>query len=146
MTEPRAAEVVVRRVLDATPDVVFDEWVDADALAEWMCPRPARTTAITLDARIGGAFRFDVTDDGTELVITGRYLELERPRRLQFSWSCTAWSDPRIESVVTVTLDGYGNGQTLMTITHVLLPPDQAAGHEGGWARIAMQLADRLPR
>ena len=146
MTDPRPTEVVVRRVLDATPDVVFDEWVDVDALREWMCPRPARTTAIALDATVGGSFRFEVTDRGTDLIISGRYLELDRPRRLRFTWSCTAWADPDVESVVTVTLDGHGDRQTLMTITHVLLPPDQVADHEGGWGTIAVQLSDRLSR
>ena len=40
MIEPRVA--VVRRVLPAPPDVVFDEWLDPAAMTEWMCPRQAR--------------------------------------------------------------------------------------------------------
>jgi uncharacterized protein YndB with AHSA1/START domain len=39
----------VRRVLPAPPDVVFDEWLDAEGMAEWMRPRPARAAAIVVE-------------------------------------------------------------------------------------------------
>src|SRR5262249_48034895 len=45
--------VVVRRTLPAPPDAVYDEWLDPEALTEWMCPRPARCLAVTLDPRVG---------------------------------------------------------------------------------------------
>ena len=48
MTDKTPA-VVVQRTLPASPDVVFDEWLDPVGMAEWMCPRPARPTP-----RIGG--------------------------------------------------------------------------------------------
>ena len=36
------AEVaVVERVLSAPCDVVYDEWLSAESLTEWMCPRLA---------------------------------------------------------------------------------------------------------
>jgi uncharacterized protein YndB with AHSA1/START domain len=31
--------VVVRRVLPAAPDIVYDEWLDPVGMIEWMCPR-----------------------------------------------------------------------------------------------------------
>ena len=85
-----------------------------------MCPRPARPTKIELDPRVGGRFRIDVDDEGFELAITGKYLELERPRRLRFSWYCTTWASttcwrPRTDrldamsSFLLVMWEGGGN-------------------------------------
>jgi uncharacterized protein YndB with AHSA1/START domain len=134
----------VERLLPASPAEVYDEWLDPDALSDWMCPRPARATNIDLDPRIGGRLRIDVVEDGVHFAVTGRYVELDRPRRLSFTWSCSTWPDPSLESLVTVTLESTGNNETWMTIHHALLPPELIDQHQSGWARIAEQLAVEL--
>jgi uncharacterized protein YndB with AHSA1/START domain len=139
--EPAA---VVRRVLPASPDVAYDEWLDADALAEWMCPRPARATKIELDPRIGGHLRIDIDDGGLMFYVTGRYLDLDRPHRLVFTWNCSLWPPSARGSVVTVTLEPHEDKHTLMTIHHALLPPELIGDHQNGWTRIAQQLDDIL--
>ena len=143
MTEARAA--LVERLLPASPAVVYDEWLDPDSLSEWMCPRPARATNIELDPTIGGLLRIDIEEDGVRFVVTGRYVELDRPRRLSFTWSCSTWPDPSVESLVTVTLEPHGeDNETLMTIHHALLPPGLIDRHQSGWVRIAEQLSAEL--
>jgi len=142
MTGPRVA--VVRRVLPAPPDVVFDEWLDPVGMTEWMCPRPARAVKIMLEPSVGGALRIDIEDSGASLYVTGQFIELDRPRRLRFTWSCSAWADPSVQSEVTVILEGHGADETLMTIEHEQLPPGQADPHQRGWEAIAVQLAGAL--
>ena len=142
VTEAQAA--VVRRLLPAPPEVVYDEWLDPAALADWMCPRPARCRGVTSDPRVGGRLRIDIEEAGAEFCVTGRYLALDRPRRLSFTWSCSTWPDPRLSSMVTVLLEPRERQQTLMTIEHTLLPPGLVGQHERGWAAIARQLADEL--
>ena len=144
MTEPPATSALVRRVLPAPPNVVYDEWLDPDAFADWMCPRPARCRGIESDPRIGGRLRIDIEEEGAEFYVTGEYLVLDRPGRLSFTWSCSTWPDPGLRSVVTVALAPREDGQTLMTIRHTLLPPGVADQHERGWAAIAGQLAAKL--
>jgi uncharacterized protein YndB with AHSA1/START domain len=136
--------VTVRRVLPAPPDVVYDEWLDPAGMTEWMCPRPARAVKISLAPSVGGLLRIDIEDSGYSLYVTGRYVELDRPRRLRFTWSCSAWADPTVQSVVTVTLDDHGAGETMMTIEHEQLPPEQADAHARGWAAIAVQICEAL--
>jgi len=145
VTSPAPAAAMVRRVLPAPPAAVWEEWLDAEGMAEWMCPRPARPTKIELDPRPGGRLRIDVDDEGFELSITGHYLELDEPRRLSFTWSCSNWQPPA-NSVVTVTLTPHGDEQTLMTIHHAKLPPDVLGSHQNGWALIGEQLEDWLTR
>jgi uncharacterized protein YndB with AHSA1/START domain len=146
MTDLHATAAVVERVLPATPDEVFNEWVDPDALADWMCPRPAHATKIELDARVGGSLRIDIEEGDARLSVAGTYLQVAPPRLLQFTWSCSTWEDPTLESIVTVTLEPYGRLETLMIIHHALLPPEHVTNHAQGWTVIARQLGEVLPR
>jgi uncharacterized protein YndB with AHSA1/START domain len=137
-------EAVVRRVLPAPPDVVYDEWLDPAAMAEWMCPRPARCLSIESEPRIGGQLRIDIEENGVRFYVCGQYLALDRPGLLRFTWSCSTWPDPSVTSIVTVSLEAHERAGTLMTIRHTLLPGGLAAQHLRGWAAIAGQLADAL--
>ena len=144
MTETSETTALVRRLLPAPPEVVYDEWLDPAALAGWMCPRPARCRGIESDPRVGGRLRIDIEEEGAEFYVTGEYLALDRPGRLSFTWSCSTWADPGHSSVVTVLLEPREVGQTLMTIRHTLLPPGLADQHARGWEAIAAQLAAEL--
>ena len=132
--------VTVRRVLPARPDIVYDEWLDPVGMLEWMCPRPARAVKISLEPAVGGLLRIDIEDRGFSLYVSGMFTELDRPRRLRFTWSCSAWADPSVQSLVTVTLEDHGAGETMMTIEHEQLPPEEVGSHRHGWGTIAVQL------
>ena len=50
------------------------------------------------------------------LLITGRFLAIEPPHLLRFTWSDSSWPDPTAASIVTVAFEPLCNDQTLMTI------------------------------
>jgi uncharacterized protein YndB with AHSA1/START domain len=135
---------VVERLLPAPCDVVYHEWLSAEALTEWMCPRPARLREVELDPVVGGRYRFHIVEDGKEMIVVGTYLTLDRPHTIRFSWSCSTWTDPTRQSIVTVELQPVGEDQTHMTIRHDLLPAGTIVNHLEGWKLIADQLAERL--
>jgi uncharacterized protein YndB with AHSA1/START domain len=134
----------VRRVMPATPEVVFDEWLDPESLAEWMCPRPARCVSIAVEPKVGGTVRFDVDDSGRLVLISGRFLAIDRPRLLRFTWSHSGWQDPPTVSIVNVAFEPMGDDRTLVSIEHSRLPPDAFDDHQNGWAATADQLAELL--
>jgi uncharacterized protein YndB with AHSA1/START domain len=140
------ASVIVRRVMPAPPPVVYDEWLDPGALADWMCPRPAVPTNIECDAHVGGVYRIDIEDTGVRMAVTGRYLLLDRPHLISFTWYCSIWGPDVPESIVTVTFESHGTDETLMTIEHTQLQPDVLEGHRHGWSLTTDQLAAVLPR
>ena len=142
--EPVAA--VVQRVVPAPPELVYQEWLDAEALKDWMCPFPARANKVELDASVGGRLRIDIDDGDEHYFVVGRYIDLDPPNRLSFTWSCSTWPDPTVESVVTVTLEPVRDDQTLMTIEHTLLPEGLVERHRDGWLRTAEQLAENMQR
>ena len=141
-SEPAVASV--QRVLPASPAEVFREWVDAEMMREWMCPRPAHATMVTLDPVVGGRLRIDISDEGLDFYVSGTYLELDPPHKLSFTWSSSIWDDPTVQSIVTVTLQPHGESSTLMTISHVLLPGPVMEDYQRGWAAIAAQLESHL--
>ena len=136
--------VTVRRVLPAPPDIVYDEWLDPVGMLEWMCPRPARAVKISLEPSVGGPLRIDIEDSGSSLYVSGTFVELDRPRRLRFTWSCSAWADPSVQSLVTVTLEARGADETMMIIEHEQLPPEEVDSHQHGWGTIAVQFGGVL--
>jgi uncharacterized protein YndB with AHSA1/START domain len=88
--------------------------------------------------------RFDVDDSGTSVLITGRFLAIERPHLLRFTWSCSDWADPTVVSVVNVAFEPVGDDETLMSIEHSLLPPEEFESFHDGWTLTADQLATVL--
>lgn len=142
MTGPLIA--TVQRFLPAPPAVVYAEWLDPDGMREWMCPPPAVATAINLEPRVGGRLRIDIDDAGLLLTVTGRYLDLDPPHRIQFTWNCTTWNPPAPDSIVTVLFEPIDADQTLMTISHAHLPPDLVDRHKDGWGHIAAQFEATL--
>jgi uncharacterized protein YndB with AHSA1/START domain len=136
--------VVVQRVMPATPQVVFDQWLDPEALEEWMCPHPVRVIDVTVEARVGGTVRFDVDASGTRVLISGQFLAIERPHLLRFTWSNSNWEDPTQASVVNVTFEPVGADETLMSIEHSLLPPTEFEAFHTGWIVTFEQLAGTL--
>ena len=91
-----------------------------------------------LDARPGGELAIDI--HGTP--VRGRYLELDPPHRLVFSWG-HAGSDrlPPGASVVEVRLRPHAGG-TQVDVVHRDLPDAASAdGHGRGWRGFLGQLA-----
>jgi uncharacterized protein YndB with AHSA1/START domain len=136
-----APMVRVQRVMPAAPEVVFDQWLDPESLTEWMCPRPVRVVAITVEPRVGGSVRFDVDDSGTSVLITGRFLAIDRPHLLRFTWSNSNWVDPTAVTVVNVAFEPVGDDETLMSIEHSHVPPEEFENFHTGWTVTFDQLA-----
>ena len=90
---PRAV-ARVSRTFAASPERVFDSWLDPEKVHVWWkasaaaAGRGATETVerIHIDARQGGSFSFLVRRDGQLIDHTGTYLEIDRPRRLVFTW------------------------------------------------------------
>jgi len=132
--------VRVTRTLRAPVTEVFDAWTDASRLKQWLNPGAGTLAEVETHPVVGGVFRFvKLTADGVDEV-TGRYLVVEPPHRLVFTWQSGVSTGGR-ESQVTVTLRGAGE-TTEMTILHERLP---AAEYRDGARRAWTAIAARLP-
>ena len=115
----------------AEPEAVFDYFTNAEALARWMGDRAV------VDPRPGGQFTIFFADRRVE----GRYLEVDRPRRLVISWGrAGSASFPPGTSVLEVTLTAHDSG-TLVAIAHTGLPDSERHRHALGWRHYLSRLS-----
>jgi uncharacterized protein YndB with AHSA1/START domain len=131
--------LTVSREIAASAEALFDAWLEPRSLSTWLRPSVISDTRAEIDARVGGEFRIVMVRDDTEILHRGRYLEIDRPRRLVFSWSSVATGDR--ETIVTVTFRER-DGTTLVELRQVGLPDEEArAGHHEGWSDGLRELA-----
>jgi uncharacterized protein YndB with AHSA1/START domain len=131
--------VIVRREIAAPAEELFDAWLDAQSLGSWLRPTGIRETRAETDPRVGGTFRIVMVDDESSIEHTGTYREIDRPRRLVFTW--TSPSTRFRDSIVTVTFEPSSNSSTLVEIHQVGLPDEEArVGHHAGWSDALREL------
>ncbi len=135
------AAVVVRRTIAAKPEILFDAWLDPEALAAWMRPGTVPRTVATVDARVGGRYEIVMHLESGEIVPhTGVYLTIDRPRRLEFTW-LSHYTGKR-DTLVTVDFVPRGD-HTEIVVTHAQLPESDRADHDKGWTTAIEKLAQK---
>ena len=55
-TDARRRVVATRR-MPAPREIVYEAWIDANGIREWMCPGDVISVGAVLDVRVGGSFR-----------------------------------------------------------------------------------------
>jgi uncharacterized protein YndB with AHSA1/START domain len=131
--------VTVRREIAAPAEDLFNAWLDAQSLGSWLRPSGIRETRAETDPRVGGTFRIVMFDDESSTEHTGTYREIDRPRRLVFTWSSRATRFR--DSIVTVTFHPSSNSSTVVEIHQVGLPDEEEqASHHAGWSDALREL------
>jgi uncharacterized protein YndB with AHSA1/START domain len=134
---------VTRRFI-AAPERVFDAWLDPDTAGKWLfAASTGRMVRVEIDARVGGKFAFVDRRDGEDVEHVGEYLEIDRPRRLVFTFAVPKYS--AVVTRVTIDITPIEAGCDL-TLTHDGVLPDYASRTETGWTSILEALARILDR
>ena len=144
MTAETPVTVRVVRRFDASPERVFDAWLDRETAGKFLfATRTGRMVRVEIDARIGGKFAFVDRRDGEDVEHIGEYLEIDRPRRLVFTFAVPKFSRQSTRVSIDIVPDGAG---CALTLTHVGVLPDYANRTEQGWGKILDALAAGLDR
>jgi uncharacterized protein YndB with AHSA1/START domain len=141
MTDTLQTLRMVRR-FEAPPERVFDAWTDPDLAAAWLftgLDSEHHTTQI--DLRVGGPWEIVDRRGGVDYRATGEYLEIDRPRRLKFTFGMPQFSEAF--TTVTVEIEAHGTGAR-MTLIQDGLAPETIAPLEQGWDGMFLGLAARL--
>jgi uncharacterized protein YndB with AHSA1/START domain len=114
MANPDRPVARVTHRFSAPATAVFDAWLDPNLVRRWMAgavseAADGKIDRVEIDARVGGAFTFTDWRDGEEAIHHGTYLEIDRPRRLVFTWL----PEPGEHSVVTIDITPNPDGCTL---------------------------------
>lgn len=124
----------VERVLAAPPGRVFEAWTTPEAIKFWFGGTETEIDEVQVDLRVGGRYTIRYRDgDGSEATVTGKYLHIQRPWRLVFSW--TMRSRQRIVDENTVTVEFREvDGGTQVQLTHSpFVDPTIRKLHAQGW-------------
>lgn len=142
MVEDARVTVRVSRRFSASPERVFDAWLDADSMRRWLFATPGgEMVRAEVEARVGGRFVLTDRRDGVEVDHVGEYLEIDRPRRLVFSFAVPTFSAEATR--VTIEITPAGDGCELV-LTHQGVMADYQERTTGGWKGILEGLAASL--
>lgn len=137
-------DLLIERMLDAPPELVFQVWTQPEHLVRWWGPKDFSTPSCDIDVRPGGRFRILIrSGDGTDYWMRGEYRDVVEPERLVFTF---AWEDekgsPVHETLVTVRFRPEG-GKTWFSFHQATFrTPVECEDHRGGWS----ECFDRLGR
>ena len=135
--------VQLRRRLSAGAEQIFDLWTKPDLMVRWQSPFPGAVDCkASCDLRPGGAFSLVMTSADSSREVSGTYVQIDRPRKLVFTWIGPLTN--HVTTLVTVELIPIGD-QTEIVLTHERLPtPAMHEGHTKGWGHILDHLADAV--
>ena len=140
-TPLRDDELFIVRVFEAPVALVFRLWEDPEHRARWWGPKGFVCTFLEQDFQPGGRWRacFGSPETGEEWQ-GGEFLEIERDRRIVFTFAWDKGPSAGIETVVTVTLDERYGGNTVQTFHQTgFREVERRDAHVVGWS----QLLDR---
>jgi uncharacterized protein YndB with AHSA1/START domain len=141
---PESERVRVTHRFDASAERVYDAFLDPDKAARFLFATAAgQNVRCDIDARIGGRFTIVDRRNGVDVVHTGTYLELDRPRRIVFTLLVEKYSSDA--EVVTIGISPLSRGCEL-TLSHEMKAKDAASRDRAreGWTNILDVAAELL--
>jgi uncharacterized protein YndB with AHSA1/START domain len=116
--------------IEAQPHEVFPYLTDSALMVRWM------GDWADLDPVEDGRFIVDING----VPIRGRYLAVEPPHRVVFSWGAAGNDNhPPESTTVEITLRAEG-AATVLELVHRQLPPDEFPQHGIGWSHFLGRL------
>lgn len=112
--------VSVSRKYDASPDLVFDAWINIDKVGKWLFSAPdGVVTQVEVDAKVGGGFI--IADQRGDVLAKhiGSYWEIDPPHKLVFSFVYEADTNS-LPTLVTIDIKEIDQG-CLLTLTHEMM-------------------------
>ena len=140
-------DLVLERVVDVSPALVWEAWTKPEHLKKWFTPAPWTVTACEIDLRRGGIFSTTMrSPEGQEFPNVGCYLEVVPQKRLVFTDALLPGYRPAQNPFMTaiIVLEPHGSGTRYVATA---LHHDAAArqkheemGFHQGWGTALDQL------
>lgn len=131
-------DITVARTIPAAAEKVFDVWLDPKSPGGlWF-----GVERVILNPVVDGLFYHAVKHEGRTWPHYGRFLRVDRPRLVEFTW--VSEGTRGIETVVMVTLEPRGD-ETEVTLRHSgLADAEMGSKHKDGWSFVLSALAEVL--
>jgi uncharacterized protein YndB with AHSA1/START domain len=121
-------QLELTRRTGAPAERVFEFWTVPDQLEKWWWP-PRFKTIVKIDLRPQGSFEIRSTGLPNNLGISGRYLEVQPPRRLRYTWQ---WDGEDRATDVTVHFTSQ-SGTAIRIVHSGFSSAEERDKHIQGW-------------
>jgi uncharacterized protein YndB with AHSA1/START domain len=155
MATKNERDLVLERVVDVSPELVFKAWTTPKHLMPWFCPKPYRTVECEIDLKPGGKFFAQMVDpDGNKLPAEpGCYLEIVPNRKLVWTSALGPGYRPLDPAsapwffTAVLTFEPHGAHGCKYTATAIHTSKAHAEAHEKmgfsqGWGKVLDQLVE----
>lgn len=146
-------ELVLTRLIDASPHKLYRAWTEPELLKQWFAPKPYTTPEAELDVRPGGTTMVVMRGpDGNDMRLPGIYLEVVPNKRLVFTDAYVKAWEPAAKPFMTVILtfeEEAGKTRYTATVRHWTVEDREAhekMGFHEGWGLCADQLTELVGR
>ncbi|QDU66160.1 SRPBCC family protein [Engelhardtia mirabilis] len=153
VTDPEL-DLVLERVVDVPPELVWRAWTEPEHLKRWFTPAPWTTVECEIDLRPGGAFSTVMrSPGGEEFPNEGCYLEVVPARRLVWTNSLIPGYRPALldrqddmsfafTAFILLAPEGTGTRYTAIAMhsTAATCSKHEQLGFHEGWGKALDQL------
>jgi uncharacterized protein YndB with AHSA1/START domain len=146
-------DLVLERVVDVPPSLVWDCWTMPRHLKKWFTPEPWKTIKAEVDLQPGGRFHFVMqSPEGENFPNTGCFLEVVKNERLTWTNALQPGYRPAVlgsgemdfpfTAVVSMKRHGKGTKYTAMAIhrDEGARKVHEGMGFQDGWGKALDQL------
>ena len=134
MSQPTRIVKVTRR-LAAPAERVFDAWLDPKTAGKWLFSTPTgKMVRVEIDAKVGGRYVIVDRRDAGDVEHTGEYLEIDRPKRLVFTFMVPMYSTASTR--ISIDIVPLSASSCELTLTHEGVFQEYASQTQDGWTKI----------
>ena len=142
MTSPDRTAIRVSRRFTASAECVYDAWLDVKTAKRWLfATASGQIVRADVDPRVGGTFTLVDRRAEGDVEHVGTYLELDRPRRIVFTFVVPKYSSESTRIQVDIVPVGSGSE---LTLTQEGVLPEYRERTEKGWTTLLGGLAGAL--
>jgi uncharacterized protein YndB with AHSA1/START domain len=124
----------IKRVLPATPSVVFEAFSEPNELAKWWGPDGFSTPSMEFQPRVGERYRIEMQPpEGDVFFLTGVFREVDPPARLTYTF---VWEDPDpddVETLVELSFRDLGESTEVTFVQGRFKTEARFELHRDGW-------------
>jgi len=145
-------DLVLDRIVDVPPHLVWEAWTKPEHLKEWFVPRPWSVSHCELDLRPGGIYRTVMrSPEGEDFDNVGCYLEIVENEKLVFTDTLLPGFRPAANPFFTaiITLEPHGANGTRYIARAIHGTSESKTKHEEmgfqeGWGTVLTQMVEYI--
>jgi uncharacterized protein YndB with AHSA1/START domain len=137
-SEGKQITVRVTRAFRASPEWVFDAWLDPSRARKFLfATETGEIVRCDIDERVGGTFTIVDRREGKDVLHTGKYVAIDRQRGLVFDFAVPEYSSEWTR--VAIDIEPVGTG-CVLTLTHEGVLEEYTERTTDGWPSILARL------